>query len=361
MEMARPGNSWQTAETERSTLCKHLDGKALFTGLMRLYAAMHREIVESVQADPSDKQQVDEHGGFKQQRRRKRSSSDEQQKQIKKSAKPTSETRDPRIPSQLELPTRNFFAPLKTAGMELESSEDTSNQADDDGDQPPSSRRGRPPPIMLTSATNLIQLQKQLKGLVKGSFEFRNTRTGTRVVTKEMADFSAIKQYLNSQNLHYFLFFPKSLKPIKAVIRHLPGNTPAEEIYERLVELGFDIVIVKQMSTTRRSQDLTSRNLSLFLITLPRSDKSLEMIKLTSLCYISIKVEAYKSQAGLTQCHNCNQLGHDWANCKRPPCCLWCGGSHLHRECPEKCKDDSTPACCNCKLADGEKPYPLPI
>jgi hypothetical protein len=63
-----------------------------------------------------------------------------------------------------------------------------------------------------------------------------------------MADFSAIKQY--SQNLHYFTFFPKSLKPIKAVIRHLPGNTPAEEIYEGLVELGFDIVSVKLLSTT---------------------------------------------------------------------------------------------------------------
>jgi hypothetical protein len=130
------------------------------------------------------------------------------------------------------------------------------------------------PPIILTSATNLIQLQKKLKGLVKGSFEFRNTRTGTSVVTTEMADFSAIKAYLNSQNLHYFTFFPKSLKPIKAVFRHLPGNTPAEEIYEGLVELGFDIVSVKQISTTRRSQDQTSKNLALFLITLPRSDKS---------------------------------------------------------------------------------------
>jgi hypothetical protein len=35
----------------------------------------------------------------------------------------------------------------------------------------------------------LIQLQQQLKGLVKGSFAFRNTRNGTRIVTKEMAVF----------------------------------------------------------------------------------------------------------------------------------------------------------------------------
>jgi hypothetical protein len=203
-----------------------------------------------------------------------------------------------------------------------------------------------------------MQLQRQLKGIVKGSFEFRNTRYGTRIVTKEMADYSAIKEYFSSQTLNYFTFYPKSLKPIKAVIQHLPGNTLAEEIYEGLVELGFDIISVKQMSTTHRSQGSSSTSLPLFLITLPRSEKSREVYKLTSLCYTAIKVELYKSQSGFTQCHNCQQFGHVWANCKQPPRCLWCGGGHLHRECPEKGKEDSTPACCNCKLAEGGKPHP---
>jgi hypothetical protein len=33
---------------------------------------------------------------------------------------------------------------------------------------------------------------------------------------------------------------------------------------------------------------------------------------------------------------------------------LWCGGGHLHKECPEK----GIPACRNCKLVDGEEPHP---
>jgi hypothetical protein len=53
---------------------------------------------------------------------------------------------------------------------------------------------------------------------------------------------------------------------MKAVIRHLPGNTPAEEIYEGLVEIGFDII-------SRRSQASELINLPMFLITLPRSEK----------------------------------------------------------------------------------------
>jgi hypothetical protein len=119
-----------------------------------------------------------------------------------------------------------------------------------------------------------------------------------------MADYSPIKEYLSSQNLNYFTFYSKSLKPIKAVIRHLPGNTPVEEIYEGLVELGIDILSVKHTYTTCRSQGSSSTSLPLFLITLSRSEKSQEIYKLTILCYIAIKVELYKSQSGLTQCHN---------------------------------------------------------
>jgi uncharacterized protein with WD repeat len=62
----------------------------------------------------------------------------------------------------------------------------------------------RPPPIILTSSTNLIQLQKQLKSVVKGDFEFRSTRNGTRVVTKGMADFEAVKSYFTNNNLSFY-------------------------------------------------------------------------------------------------------------------------------------------------------------
>jgi hypothetical protein len=57
-------------------------------------------------------------------------------------------------------------------------------------------------------------LQKRVRGLVKGSFEFRSTRHGTRVITKEMADVSAIKALFHNEILSYFSFHPKSLKPI---------------------------------------------------------------------------------------------------------------------------------------------------
>jgi hypothetical protein len=117
----------------------------------------------------------------------------------------------------------------------------------------PPSKAARPPPIILTSAANLIQLQKKLKGVARQSFELRNTRSGTRVVTKDMVDCQAIKEYFNQNSLAYLTFFPKSEKPVKAVLRHLTSNTPAKDISDGLVDLGFDVVSVKQMSSARRS------------------------------------------------------------------------------------------------------------
>jgi hypothetical protein len=114
------------------------------------------------------------------------------------------------------------------------------------------------------------------------------------------------------------------------------------------------------MSGTRQSpsQGTLPRNLPSFIITLPRTTRSQEIFRLTALCHISIGVEACRAQNGLTQCHNCQQFGHVWANCKQLPRCLWCGGGHLHKKCPQKENAASTPACCNCQLAEGEKPHP---
>jgi hypothetical protein len=122
-----------------------------------------------------------------------------------------------------------------------------------------------------------------------------------------MADFLAIKSHFEGNNLSFYTFFPKYEKPIKAVIRYLPLNTPADDICDGLVSFCFDVVSVKQMTTTHRSPPDVSNtlNLPLFLVTLPKTAKSQEMFHLPSVCHIAIKVEAYRAQTAITQYHNC--------------------------------------------------------
>jgi hypothetical protein len=86
---------------------------------------------------------------------------------------------------------------------------------------------------------------------------------------KEMADFSAICFHFKSNNLPNFTFYLKSQKPIKAAIRHLPVSTPARDISDRLVNLSFDVISVKQIFTTIQSpaEGTTMVNIPLFLRT----------------------------------------------------------------------------------------------
>jgi hypothetical protein len=113
------------------------------------------------------------------------------------------------------------------------------------------------------------------------------------------------------------------------------------------------------MTATCRSPPvgLTTINLPLFLITLTRTAKFQEYFRLQSHCHIVIRVQIHRAQDGLTHWHNYQKFDHVGTNCKQPLRCFWCGGGHLHKECPEKGNTSSTPTCCNCRLAEGENSH----
>jgi hypothetical protein len=135
--------------------------------------------------------------------------------------------------SPKEVASWNFFTRLRATDMDMDSA---STEASPRKAIAPR-KTGRLPPVVLTSVVNLIQLPKQLKGVERENFEFCSTRNGTRVITRGMADFQSIKSHFDNQNLSYYSFFPKSEKPIKVVICHLPHNTPAEDISDGLIDI----------------------------------------------------------------------------------------------------------------------------
>jgi hypothetical protein len=92
---------------------------------------------------------------------------------------------DPQLQLKPEVPTWNFFAPLRLIEMEADHRDDTYDTIKHQQHHTSFSQANRPPPSVLTSEVNLIQLQSQLNGLLKGSFEYCNNRNWTRVVTKK--------------------------------------------------------------------------------------------------------------------------------------------------------------------------------
>jgi hypothetical protein len=113
-------------------------------------------------------QQTTQEDGFQLVRRRKRSATDETTGNSKKATVQTKTSTALNIPPK-EVVTRSFFAPpLTAADMDTDGSGTEANS----NEEVIPGKTGRPPTIILTSTTNLIRLQKQLKIVVKENIEF---------------------------------------------------------------------------------------------------------------------------------------------------------------------------------------------
>jgi hypothetical protein len=85
----------------------------------------------------------------------------------KKSTKSVPTSAAAKLPPKAVL-TRNFFAPLRTTDMDMEITVAENALLELQTPRKP----GKPLPIMRTSTTNIIRLQSDLKGHVKGEYEF---------------------------------------------------------------------------------------------------------------------------------------------------------------------------------------------
>jgi hypothetical protein len=119
---------------------------------------------------------------------------------------------------------KNFFAPLRNPEMDIEHPVEEGFTQKPDGvpQQESSNRAGRPPPIVLSSTTNQIHLQRQLKGVVSENFEFRSTRNVTRVITISLADFQSVRSFFDSQCLSYFTFCPNLINLLRQLYATCP-------------------------------------------------------------------------------------------------------------------------------------------
>jgi hypothetical protein len=124
---------------------------------------------------------------FQEVKRRKMHISNNTMQTAKKSTKPVPKSAAVSLPPKEAL-TNNFFTPLRTTDMETETTGAENTLLEQEAPRKP----GRLPPIMMTSTTNLIQLQSSLKEHVKGEHRFQNIQNGTHIITKEIVAYSVI-------------------------------------------------------------------------------------------------------------------------------------------------------------------------
>jgi hypothetical protein len=59
-----------------------------------------------------------------------------------------------------------------------------------------------------------------------------------------MAEYVAIKSRLEKKKILFYAFHHKSVKPITAIIRYLPGNTAAEDIANEILAWRMKVIVL---------------------------------------------------------------------------------------------------------------------
>ncbi|GFS93473.1 nucleic-acid-binding protein from transposon X-element [Trichonephila clavipes] len=198
-----------------------------------------------------------------------------------------------------------------------------------------------PPPIMLLITDDL---RSHLKTLTEKMPALRIKTAGkyVKLYTDTQSQHDTLKQLLEVLKYPFYTFTPKNERPIKVVIKGLPRSTPTAEIQSDLLNLGYTINKVTQLTG-----NISKQLLPVFTISLPRNTFNDNIFKLKTLGYLSITVEGFESR-GVIQCFQCNQFNHTAEHCHLTPKCLKCGENHQTRDCQIKRLD--TPFCVNCKV-----------
>ncbi|GFV84951.1 nucleic-acid-binding protein from transposon X-element [Trichonephila clavipes] len=205
----------------------------------------------------------------------------------------------------------------------------------------PENERKLPPPVFLKITE---EWRAQLKIVTDFMPKLRNKMSGEyiKLCCDTHDQFDNLNKFLEQQkNFQFYSITPKHLRPIKVVIKGLPKNTLTNEIKDDLLDLGFTVDRVSQLTGR-----ITNEPLPVFLITLPRNIQNAKIFKVNKIANMTVTIEGYESK-GITQCYKCQTFNHTASNCHIKPRCLKCGEAHPTSECQIQRVENMY--CINCK------------
>ncbi|KAF8785633.1 putative RNA-directed DNA polymerase like protein [Argiope bruennichi] len=150
------------------------------------------------------------------------------------------------------------------------------------------------------------------------------------IYCETMDDQTKLINYLNEQNLEYFVISVQTEKPIKVVIKGLPIDTTCEEIEEELKNKGYNISKVNQF---RRFK--TKALLPIYQVHLLKSANIAKIYEEKTLLYMRVKIEKFIRRT-IGQCYKCQSFAHTSSNCKMQTKCAICAENHDSRPAQKK-------------------------
>lgn len=140
-----------------------------------------------------------------------------------------------------------------------------------------------------------------------------------KVFTQTLEDYEALLTALRSDNMAYFTYCPKWVKPKHVIIKGLP-NLSKEEITDDLKNKNVDI---KKIDILKNKNGNVSLN-PIFKLTLSPKVDLKKIWEIDHICRVKIHWEKYKNSKSVTQCHRCQDFGHGTLFCLNKPRCVKC-------------------------------------
>ncbi|GFT97097.1 nucleic-acid-binding protein from transposon X-element [Trichonephila clavipes] len=208
--------------------------------------------------------------------------------------------------------------------------------------QDDTSTKKLPPPVMLKIT---LIFRDQMKTLTDHMPQLRSKMTGEyfKLYCDTFDQYHELNSILELLKYEFYSITPKSECPIKVVIKGLPKDSKTLDIHNDLLDLGFIIDRVSQLTGR-----ITNQLLPVFMVTLPRNINNANIFKVNKLSYLTVTVEGYDSKDyRIDQCYQYQKFNHTASNCHIQPKCLKCREAHQTANCQIKKVD--TIYCVNCE------------
>jgi hypothetical protein len=195
------------------------------------------------------------------------------------------------------------------------------------------------PPIFV-QCSDWLPVAKKLMTTLPGTTITVKAHSGStlKILCIDESIFRMVQKYLTKTKTDFYTHPLPEERSLRVIIKGIPEYFSESQITEELTSRGYDVKTTKQFANSQRKYRI-------HLITLTSSPSSKQIFNETSLFFISIQVESYRSNKP-AQCYACQRFGHSSRHCGYAPRCVKCAGPHLARDCAKTQEED--PKCVNC-------------
>lgn len=206
----------------------------------------------------------------------------------------------------------------------------------------------RIPPIVLPDSS-VEDTFKILKTLEIVEFRLQKISLGTKILFETTENYNKTKQFCKENGRQFYTFDLPDNKTTKIVVYGV-GFLSSDDIACDLKEKNCSPLHISVLTPKINPQN------RLFVLTFRKnSDEFVKFKEQRDICKIVFKWKHYvRKNSAVSQCHNCQMMGHGSKNCNCDPKCVRCGDPHKSTDCPRKDPDtkkiqQAEVKCANCQ------------